>query len=451
MNKTLFFFVLMSFSLLQAQCYEQIGLGDVSGTAKKTDGSLWSWGGSWWGQLGNMNFYNPTPLQIGTATDWDQLFVGEFNNFALKSDGTLWGIGSNAHGSLGINSSTTTHTTSFQQIGTATNWVQLNAARYTTYGLKSDGTLWGWGVTNSNELTGAYCCNDQVAPVQIGTDTDWVEVQASLTSSVIARKSDGTLWGWGDNCCEIVAQVSINNVAYPVQLNPDTDWTQYSVGSDRAVALKPDGTLWVWGSPYTNNPIPIQLGTATWKEAKAAQQLYAGIQTDGSLWVWGTNSGGELGNGITATFITNPIQVGTATDWEHIYIGGGGPATTVFFITKTDGSVWVWGDNEYTQYGNGTIANDFTTPTNLPVHCVTTLNTPTFATQKVSLYPNPATDFVEVSGVTEQMTYVLYDVLGKELQKGSLSPAENSMDISGFEKGVYLLRVDGHSFKVVKE
>jgi alpha-tubulin suppressor-like RCC1 family protein len=64
MKKTLLFFVLLAFSnVITAQCYEQITFGGAHTIGKRSNGTLWGWGSSSWGNLctNNSNELEPLP------------------------------------------------------------------------------------------------------------------------------------------------------------------------------------------------------------------------------------------------------------------------------------------------------------------------------------------------------------------------------------------------------
>jgi alpha-tubulin suppressor-like RCC1 family protein len=90
--------------------------------AIKTDGTLWAWGRNQTGQLGQGNTTNrSSPVQTGALTTWAQAASGG-NEFCIarKSDGTLWSWGSNGFGFLGLNNTTAYY--SPKQIGALTTW-----------------------------------------------------------------------------------------------------------------------------------------------------------------------------------------------------------------------------------------------------------------------------------------------------------------------------------------
>ena len=78
--------------------------------ATKTDGTLWAWGYSYQGMLGQNSVVNySSPVQIpGTA--WSKVRNGAQMGIlakALKTDGTLWSWGKNGYGGMGQNDRTT--------------------------------------------------------------------------------------------------------------------------------------------------------------------------------------------------------------------------------------------------------------------------------------------------------------------------------------------------------
>jgi alpha-tubulin suppressor-like RCC1 family protein len=75
------------------------------------------------------------------------------------------------------------------------------------------------------------------------------------------------------------------------------------------------------------------------------------------LWCWGGNSSGQLGIGDRTTQAT-PTRVGTATNWNSV-------AASIYVsvcATRTDHTLWCWGDGGDYQLGTGN-TNSEPTPT----------------------------------------------------------------------------------------
>jgi alpha-tubulin suppressor-like RCC1 family protein len=86
---------------------------------------------------------------------------------ATKTNGTLWSWGYNLYGGLGQNN--TTNYSSPVQIGTNTTWSQVSGKQrmgYTAVAIKTDGTLWAWGLNHRGEL-GQDNETHRSSPVQI--------------------------------------------------------------------------------------------------------------------------------------------------------------------------------------------------------------------------------------------------------------------------------------------
>jgi len=167
------------------------------GLAIKTNGTLWGWGGNGSGLIGESNISSrPYPTQIGTDSNWEMLATGAAHALALKTDGTLWAWGEGFNGQTGDTLPPTFFRSSPRQVGTDT-WIYIACGFQSSFGIKSDGTLWGWGRNDAGQL-GDGTTVERRLPVQIGTDSDWVAVAAGYQHGV-ALKSNGALYTWGTN------------------------------------------------------------------------------------------------------------------------------------------------------------------------------------------------------------------------------------------------------------
>ena len=58
----------------------------------------------------------------------------------------------------------------------------------------------------------------------------------------------------------------------------------------------------------------------------------------------------------------------------------------------------------------------------------------------MNIYPNPATDFLNVTKVSSKAKYTIYSVDGKLVSKGNLT--DNKVAVSKLEKGVYVITIE---------
>jgi hypothetical protein len=218
----------------------------------KSNGTMWGWGRNTSGQLGLGNTTSPilNPTQIGTDTNWSsaQLFssLNTGSTIAMKTNGTIWATGYNVQGQLGLGNNTTRNT--FAQIGTST-WNQIHMSFFSSWGIKNDGTLWSWGSNDDGQL-GLGNTTSYNSPQQVGVDNNWSKISCAGGNSSKAIKTDGTLWTWGSNGNYELGTNNSNTAATqltPLQIGTDTDWVDVYGGFGTGMAIKSNGYKYIWG------------------------------------------------------------------------------------------------------------------------------------------------------------------------------------------------------------
>jgi hypothetical protein len=88
-------------------------------------------------------------------------------------------------------------------------------------------------------------------------------------------------------------------------------------------------------------------------------------------------------------------------------------------------------------------------------HKNTVLSSDSFAVSKVKLYPNPTSNILNIESVGSIQNIVIYNVLGQEVMNKQANESLVSLDVSGFNAGVYVIKtvIDGtvSSTKFIKE
>ena len=208
------------------------GSGARHTAAIKTDGTLWLWGGGLEGQLGDNSIaHKSSPVQtVLGGTDWKSVVVGRFYTGAIKTDGTLWTWGSDFYGQLGDNS-VVDKSTPVQVAGAGTNWKLMSAGVRHTAAIKTDGTLWVWGGNGFFGQLGDNSTLNKSTPVQtITAGTNW-RLVATGRYHTAGIKTDGTLWTWGINSDGGLGDNSIVSKSTPVQtITAGTNWKSVSCG-----------------------------------------------------------------------------------------------------------------------------------------------------------------------------------------------------------------------------
>lgn len=285
--------------------------------ARKCDGTLWAWGwNDGFGNLGdNTRVDKFSPIQV-PGTTWNAISAGYCFALARKTDSTLWSWGRNSNGQLGDITGSAAHKSSPVQIP-GTTWSVISAGGDVGGALKTNGTLWLWGLGTCGAI-GDGTVISRSSPTQL-PGINWCHISASIDQSFafgMALKTDGSLWSWGYNGHADLGDNTVINRSSPVQI-PGLTWSNVCAGWDHAVALKTDGTLWIWGGndqgQIGNNTAliyyssPIQIPGLTWTDAYAGKEYTMGQKNDGSAWVWGFNDRGQFG--INGLYFSSPVQI----------------------------------------------------------------------------------------------------------------------------------------------
>ena len=234
-----------------------------------------------------------------------------------------------------------------------------------SYQALDPGKVFAWGLQSTpaarNGSLGLNDTSNYSSPKQVGTDTDWLWVYTGA-----AIKSDGTLWMTGGQQGSAGANdqgnLGLNDTisrSSPTQVGTDTTWKSVGTGGGTR-ATKTDGTLWWWGygangqsgmnfnEPSNQRSSPVQIGTDTdWDKVFTGGGGSTGcFKTDGTLYMWGNNTRGNLGLNDTDKR-SSPTQVpGT---WKPDVCSS---SYAVTHCARSDGTIWSWGDNEYGELGH---------------------------------------------------------------------------------------------------
>lgn len=180
---------------------------------------------------------------------------------------------------------------------------------------------------------------------------------------------DGALWTWGWNNYGQLGNGTKEDSAVPIKVMENV--STVSLGVFHTAAIQTDGSLWMWGNnawgklgggeggndegeygrPIQTVPVKIMDDVVA---VSCGDEHTAAIDTNGSLWMWGENEKGQLGNGGGADFETPmgvPVQAVPIKVMDNVTAVSCGRYHTA--AIQSDGSLWMWGSNDIGQLGNG--------------------------------------------------------------------------------------------------
>ena len=346
--------------------WAHIAAGDDHTCGIGTGGTLWCWGLNGSGELGTGSHASPDrPQQVMTpAPDgWVSVTAGGSQTCAIRTGGTLWCWGSNVFGELGIGNFIS-RIRPWQVTAPARGgWVSVTAGEFQTCATRSDGTAWCWGDDVYGEL-GIGGGPGQDRPRQLTTPAPggWVSVTAGGFQACGIR-TGGTLWCWGANFAGELGIGDNTSQDLPQQVTTPAPggWDSVTSRGYETCATRTAGTVWCWGynkygelglGGHTDQDRPRQVTAPApggWASVRVGDFQACGIRTGGTLWCWGYNGNGQLGIG-SHTDQDLPQQVTTPAPGGWADVTSGDEQTCA---TRTGGSLWCWGDNEFGQLGIG--------------------------------------------------------------------------------------------------
>jgi len=328
-----------------------VSAGDQFSLALKSDGKVWAWGNNSFGQLGNgTTTRSQTPVEVSIPNNINIIEISTKYSYslALASDGTVWSWGRNYYGQLGDGSKTNRSTP--VPVSGLTGIIAISAGGAHGLALDSYGTVWSWGGNYVGQLGNGTTTNS-LTPVKVKNLPAGIKMISAGGCHSLAIDSDGKVWAWGDNGYGQYGDGTTDSSMSPVQESILENITAVSAGDLHSLAVDSDGRLWAWGC---NDYGEIGNGTMTDQLTPTmvmddAVRISAGIyhsvatKSDGSVWAWGLNVDRELGDGTTTDELS-PVQSSGVRGVTSISAGGAHN-----LAMNSNQSILGWGDSSLGQ------------------------------------------------------------------------------------------------------
>jgi alpha-tubulin suppressor-like RCC1 family protein len=339
-------------------------------TCRVKDAILECWGENRAGQLGLGDpDERPSPTQVGDGSSWLEVSAAEEHTCAIASPGRLYCWGNNRSGQLGIGNNASRNVPT--RVGSSfDDFEHVFTGGDSTCALRNGGALYCWGASGTLIAGTGDVSTPQIAdePIEVLPDVNVREVSLGA-SHTCAVRGDGLLSCWGQNGDGQLGIGMVSEMAkQPVEV-PGTGWQHVAAGQHHTCGIR-DGGLYCWGRAESyelglmNNrrmltPTPTRVeNDRQWSAVAVGSMHSCAITVSKRLFCWGRNGEGQIGMTPSAA-VQFPTMVGTNSNTRYGAISLG---TTHSCALDTGQVLYCWGGNDQGQLGLG----DAPTPHSMP-------------------------------------------------------------------------------------
>jgi hypothetical protein len=417
-----------------------------------------------------------TWTQLGSDIDAEAPSDQSGHSVSMSSDGTRVAIGAPRNdGNNPPHSASSGHVRVYEysggtwtQLGADIDGETINDLSGTSVSLSSDGTRVAIGAPQ-HDISSAVAGHVRVYEysggtwTQLGADIDG-ETGSDQSGHSVSLSSDGTRVAIGSVYNSENGSRSGHVRVYEYgggtwsQLGFDIDGEAEEDDSGNSVSLSSDGTRVAIGAPF-NDGNGTRSGHVRVYEYSGGTWTQLGADIDGEAAEDVSGYSVSLSSDGTRVAIGAPVNSGYSGHVRLYEYSGGtwnqvgsdidgeasGDVSGVSVSLSSDGTKVAIGAFQNSGNGNGS--------GHVRVYSINTLSTNNFelASENIQLYPNPTEKYISLSNLKKQQNYTIYNVLGAQVKKGTISNIEN-IDVRYFLKGMYLLKLDnGNTFKFFKK
>lgn len=359
----------------------QLCCGPYHSVALMKDGTVFTWGGNKFNQLGDGTTTDRyKPARIAGLTDVIYIACGHLNNFAVKRDGTVWRWGA----CVSVPDQDELQPIARpERMEGITNPKKIVPCSNFVLFLTGDGEVLAYGSNAWGQLgDGTFESRNELREVPLpGAVADLFATQLHA----FAVMEDGLVYGWGQNYYSQIIEALGQRITTPVEIPALRGALKVATAFDHSVALLPykgvditagEGhTLMISGEKklfacgrndfgqlgtgdditYNTPQLVASLNEKRVIAVSAGQYHSLALCSDGSVYSWGRNDKGQLGLGDQIDRPT-PQLVAALSGKMVIEISCG---NSFSMAVTTQGGVFSWGSNEDGQLGLGEIPQSF--------------------------------------------------------------------------------------------
>jgi alpha-tubulin suppressor-like RCC1 family protein len=229
---------------------------------------------------------------------------------------------------------------------------------------RADGTVACWGTGSLGQLgteveVGDYGFRSRWTPETIAGLDDAEEIALGSLFGC-ARRASGTVVCWGSNQGGTLGDgSSVEHRHTPAPVSGLSNVVDISIGGSAACALTEGGRIFCWGQPLGEEQArtPVEIAIEDVVEVVARSWGGCARTSDGRVICWGSNDSGELGDGTTEAR-SEPVVVSNVSGARAL----NRVSSRGFCATLAAGRVLCWGFNANAELGRPR-SNERPTPT----------------------------------------------------------------------------------------
>jgi alpha-tubulin suppressor-like RCC1 family protein len=253
--------------------------------------------------------------------------------------------------------------------------IAIDAGNGSDLALMSDGTVWGWGLTEVAPQTMTLVQIPGLHNVMqdpVDGNHDFAALEQPGIDAACPGSSTVMTWGLNQDGDLGIGVRKLQSLASPQDVTTldCQDVVQIAAASSHMIALTADGRIFVWGlhtylglgaSSTKNALVPALNSAATALTGGTADGIQitagsgsGGVLVNGQAYAWGANVVDQCGCGSSAALVETPTAVEQgALLFTFIDQGGNGSANGHTLALDASGDVYAWGDGAAGQLGNG--------------------------------------------------------------------------------------------------
>jgi len=341
----------------------------------------------------------PIRVAVPRSLHFIDVASGLHNSLAADQNGDVWTWGANGAGESGtgtiedvgltpVKIKTDSSGNPFTNVVRVACWASGGSTG--NIALKSDGTVWIWGLTKEGMRGNGQVGQLNTRPVPVNMPKGKKIIKILAGSIILALATDGTVWTWGGNNRKELLGSNTSDYTHPHQVPLPQKAKDIAGGGFFSYALGMNGTLYGWGY----YPAYLGIGTGGWahqapppivpkdltKELNLPHPVASVttnsvathvILTDGTLWGWGDNACGCVGNGHELDYarhkppyawdwspgqmlVEKPVHLARGVN-NFVRVFGGSSAVFYSYAETATGQLYSWGRNKGAVLGNGVV------------------------------------------------------------------------------------------------